>query len=473
MKKIILSLSAGIAAVAIFPSCSKWLEVEPDGVILSDDALKTPEDMQLLLNSCYDVLGNVFDGGIQNINEMLSDNLAAPLNNLDFKSVYDREVTFFNTTTNNVYTDLYRAVYRCNTLLANFDLIEGLSDSERIRMEAEARFIRGMCHWWVLKTWAQPWGYTADNSHLGIVLRELPTQDPLPRSTVKESYDFIMADLQFAESNLPANNGAYATSWAAKSLLAFVHFQKWDFSAAYTYADQVINSGLYEMQDNLDQFHAQDSLYQFESNPETIFGIVSYVNFDEGIVDIRNDGYRENYWPGTAGAQLSASTEFWNFINLNPADGRIAAWLENTGSQYQVTRFGTPDIQSFFFPSPLLRLTHMKLIRAESLCQLNDQLDVAIDDINDIRDRAFGDGINELPGTATVSEIRQAARDEFRKETIGEGLWVDYLRRIGAMGEETVTIRDAPWNCPGMAIQFPNSEGTGVEFVFNEEGGCN
>lgn len=476
MKKFAKQLTALLACLSLLPACNKWLEVEPTGVILSDEALNTPEDMQRLLNSCYDVLGNAFDGRVQNICELLSDNLAEPLNNLEYQAVYDREVTFFNTTTNNVYTDLYRAVYRCNTLLANFDLIEGLSETERSRMEAEARFIRALCHWWVLKTWAQPWGYSANHDHPGIVIRELPVQDPLPRSSVDQCYTFIISDLTFAEENLPASNGVYATSWAAKAMLAFVYFQKQDWNQAYTKSSELINSGVFELQeDNLDQFHAQDSSFQFEPNPETIFGVVSYYNLSEGIVDSRNEGYRDNYWPGTAGAQLSASEEFWNFINLNPTDARIDEWLLSEGGQYQVTRFGSPNNQVFFFPSPLVRLTHMHLIHAESICLLNmtDQLEMAIGDINLIRDRAFGEGINPVPADASVIDIIQYARDEFRKETIGEGLWVDYLRRIGSLGEQEVIIRGAPWNCPGMAIQFPNSEGTGSTFVFNEEGGCN
>ena len=55
---------------------------------------------------------------------------------------------------------------------------------------------------------------------------------------------------------------------------------------------------------------------------------------------------------------------------------------------------------------------------------------------------------------------------------MGEGLWVDQLKRRGARGEN-INVRNAPWNCNGMAIQCPQSEGTGVSFVFNPQGGCN
>ena len=55
---------------------------------------------------------------------------------------------------------------------------------------------------------------------------------------------------------------------------------------------------------------------------------------------------------------------------------------------------------------------------------------------------------------------------------MGMGLWVEQLQRRGAMGED-IMIRNAPWDCPGMALQFSASEGNVAGFEFNEVGGCN
>jgi hypothetical protein len=80
--------------------------------------------------------------------------------------------------------------------------------------------------------------------------------------------------------------------------------------------------------------------------------------------------------------------------------------------------------------------------------------------------------LNDLSSTATSAEVISAARREYRIETMGEGKWINQLKRIGAKGENIV-VRNAPWNCPGMALQFPNSEFTSALFVGNPEGGCN
>jgi hypothetical protein len=156
MKKILITSLTSLTLIGAFVSCEKFLEYPPTGAILAEDALKTPADAQKLLVSCYDVMANLYDGKVQNINELMGENLAEP-NGLDFNAIYNRETNFFTPTTNGVYGDFYYAIYRCNSLLKNFDLIEGLTAEERTRMEAEAKFIRAFCHWGVVKMYAQPY----------------------------------------------------------------------------------------------------------------------------------------------------------------------------------------------------------------------------------------------------------------------------------------------------------------------------
>ncbi|MGB0423138.1 MAG: RagB/SusD family nutrient uptake outer membrane protein, partial [Flavobacteriales bacterium] len=221
MKIQYLLLSIGL--LFTISSCDKMLEFEPGDVILAEDALQTPEDVQRLLNSNYDVLANLYDGRVQVLSELLSDNLSFPDDNNDYQSVYGRSTNFFTSTTNGVYSDFYRAIYRCNTVLESFEIVE-LSEAEQTRIEAEARFIRAICHWSLVKLYAQPYNYTANNSHLGIVIREEAAQDPLPRNTVSEVYESVINDFTFAYINLPEMNGVYANKYSAAGYLAHVYF---------------------------------------------------------------------------------------------------------------------------------------------------------------------------------------------------------------------------------------------------------
>ena len=575
MKKYIL-IAASIITLGLV-SCEKMLNYPPNGAILAEDALKTPEDAQKLLNSCYDVMANVFDGSYQNLAELLSNNLASPIG-LDFQAVYNKETNFFTPTTNGVYADLYYAIYRCNSLLENFDLIEGLSDADRSRMEAEARFIRAFCHWHVVKIWAQPYGYTSDNSHLGIVIRDKASNEPLARNTVAEVYSFIVTEMETAANTLPSSNGNYASANAAKAALAMIYFQMRDYNKAIQYSDEVINANNFE-QYSIDRFPTvsdytirlnlnaasvwnnsslsitgnggvvatfdnanndtipvelsvpmisgvtyqlicdvpggktsnisfdilnpgAEVVYSFggslnnagkvlttftaetggvpaltaSNNKESIFKIVSFSN------DVRTDDFIGNYnasgvlppnltlW---SDASYASSNElevpFVQLINQNSADKRKDAWMATSGSQITLTKFQ----DKVAFNIPLMYQTEMMLIRAEAIAYAQTgRLNEAIADINAIRARAYTQN-NALSNNASANEVKSAARKEYRLESIGEGKWLDQFRRIAMESNTTLKIRTAPWNCPGMALQFPNNEFTSALFTGNPEGGCN
>jgi len=151
----------------------------------------------------------------------------------------------------------------------------------------------------------------------------------------------------------------------------------------------------------------------------------------------------------------------------NPSDLRKGWFVtKEAGTSnyfYAVSRFDYD-----YMNIPFLNLTETMLIRAESDAELGTNLSIAIDNINQIKTRA---GVPILNENSDASIIIQQARLERKKEMIGEGRYAYDLKRRGALGENVI-IRDAPWNCPGMILQFPNSEATS-NFIMNVTGGCN
>lgn len=437
-------------------SCDRLLEFEPGDVILAEDAIQDTDDLQRLLVSNYDVVANLYGGRVQIVNELRGPNFGSPDNSLDFTAVYNRETTFFTGINGGIYTDFYYAIYRSNVVMKNFDIVSDLSDADRTRLEAEARFIRAICHWGAVKMFARPYGYTPDNSHPGVPLRIAPSQDPLPRASVGDVYAQILEDLTFAASNLPIENGVYATQDAANAYLAQVHYLMGNYAEAAEYASTVINTGRYTLDADLDRFET-DLI-----NSETIFGIVSMPN------DFRSSWYRDNLRSdNNPTPQLAFSEDFAFFMSLSGGGDARSSWY-TAGSRALVNRFNGKE----YFNVPLVHLTMLHLIRAECYGELGSNLEMAIADINAIRDRAFGAGNNPLNEASTADEIVTAAREEFRKETACEGHWTDQLLRHGAIEGENVTIREASWDCPGMSLQFSNTESTVQGFELNEEGGC-
>lgn len=455
MRNSIYKLLVLSFVVLFSTSCRESLQFELDqDQIDIDEALNSPENLQGLLNSSYDVFANVMDGDVQNLQELLSDNIAEPQNSAGslYYTVFNRG-TFSFRTADGVLLDLYRTVYRVNILMENLNRFE--SELDVPTMTAEAKFLRAWAHWELVKLWAQPYGYTSDNSHAGIAIRLSSHYEVKLRSTVKEVYDQVIADLKDAEANLPDQNGAYASKYAAKALLAKVYFTMNDFTNATDYSAQVINSNMFQLSDTVERYLA-------DQGSEVIFKTIS-----TGPSDNRGGSLIGSYRSDkNDNPPLKPSSDFINMFDT--ADNR-AGWIEvlDPGLPTEFLKCHKYDID--FFGVPLLNLADMYLIRAEAVLESGGDAQVAADAVNMVIRRAHGGSQDyDLSGSSiTVDDVRL----ERRKEFCFEGDRITQLKRIGAKGENVI-IRGADWDCPGSVLQFPASEKT-QGFEFNEEGGCN
>lgn len=464
MKKRVLYLSS-FALILVSASCEKFLDVKPDGSLTTEEAIQNADSLQKFLNGAYSSLADFTNGNVQTFNELLSDNLSRPNVNLDYREIYTFNTLFFNGTIGGTYGNMYRAAMRANFVVDNFDLASDLTESDRLRMEAEARFIRALAHFEIVRLFAQPWGYTPDNSHPGIIIRRTVDFEIAPRNTVREVYeDLIIPDLIFARDNLPQVNGNYATSDAARALLARVYFQQDRRADAAAEVAPVIDAFPFDTSAaGLDRFVFGDTS---SVQSEFIFRIVSTtVN---GTVDNRGGTFVGNYRSdNNPNPELRTSKQFLNLYSVNTTDRRLAF--------FQVKNDGAPNefvaINKFnrdFLSVPYLHTTSMKLMYAECIAGTDPSL--AIQHLDDIRKRALGSGFVPTNPGLSPQEIRDAIEYERRIELFAEGERIQYIKLRGARGEQR-EVRNAPWDCDGMILQFPISEQTD-EFDLNPTGGC-
>jgi len=452
-----------IALALVWSSCSDLLEVPlPENQITAEEAVTNVEELQELSNSNYDVFANGFNGLGQRMAALLADDVFVEGNSGFLIQVYNRGSDFFNGDVGGFYREPYFAIRRANAILDQLEISDfEMTEAERNRFEGESRFMRAVCHWEIARLFAQPFGYTADNSHPGIVLSESNSFEfsTPPRSSVNDVYQYVISELEQAESLLPAENDIYATTWAAKAYLAKVYFQMNDFQNAYAYAQDVIQNGPYAFDLNINNRYSQDI------SSEAIFYTVSVSAADNRAATFTSPGMY--FSANDVVPFMRASEEVGLLLTQDTSDLR-SAWVElreiGANEQYVYTKYNL-DYMNVVHTS----LTEIMLIAAESAGQLNTNLEVAIGYINQIKERA---GISPLiPATSGIGVI-QAAREERRKEFCGDGMRVHDLKRRGVLGE-AITIRDAPWDCNGMVLQFPASEITVENFELNPEGGCN
>ncbi len=462
MKKHITKIAMMAVLLIGGTACSDFLDVKPEGVLLEGEAIENADDMKEVLNSIYDVAANVYNGRMQAFGTCLGDNLIRPRSSTFLQEVYGRQTNIFNSDVSNVYLDAYRAVYRANWLLENIDLVE-VPAAERQQILDEARFLRALMHFEMVRYFAQPYGFTSDNSHLGVVIKTRTDRELLARNTVAQVYNFVISELQDVSTRLPNSNSIFATRYAALGALAEVHWQMNDFSMAAAYADSVIESGNYALIPGFNRFEASN-------NTEIVFGGYSFASINDNRGGSFAGFYRWDNQPNP-NPELTMDKSFYTLIQSNPDDIRDSVWmaLVNEGAPNELVV--NSKFNYDFMDVPIIHLTKLKLIRAEALAMTNSDLATAVQDINDIRERAYGGTSQNLDGTEPLSDIIDAVRYERRVELMCEGDRSHELKRLGVLGEIT-TIRGADWDCPGQVLQFPAVERSNV-FILNEEGGCN
>ena len=459
MRNTIYTFTA-IALLLSFSSCKDLLEKEPDE-LLPSLAIQNEDDLQEVLISAYDVLANTYNGNAQNLANLMSDNVARPIADARYESIWLRSSTIFNTFSNQTFLDYYIAVLRSNTVLDNLTLIEVDADISR-RVTGEAHFIRALCHFDVCRSYAQPYGFTGDNSHPGVAIRsssDIIVDAVAPRSSVGDVYSFVLDDIQVAKDNLPMENDVFATYHAAVALEAAVRFQMHDYQAAYNLSNEVIESGQYMFVDEYPVYYTFPN-----TSEETIFGIFS-APLADGF-DSRNGGFRGQWNSQGNVPNLQIPQDFYTAIT---ADGGPRAELYEVVNQDGNLFWVTNKFNETNFNIPIFTLTQMMLIRAESAAIIGQDLSTPINDINRIRERAYGSPTNNL-GAASADQVIEAAQQEMRFEFPFTGQRTHDLKRRGAQGEDII-VRGAPWDCPANIIQFPATEATSV-FPLNPGGGC-
>jgi starch-binding outer membrane protein, SusD/RagB family len=272
-------------------------------------------------------------------------------------------------------------------------------------------------------------------------------------------YAQVLSDLEDAKNVLPSINGGYATTWAVKAYLARVHFQMNDFQAAYDYASEVINSGLFALDSTVTNRFTQGA------NAENIFNLISTGSLNNSGSDLGST-YRSTNLTNPPAGRISNVAYLTAIADTNDLRGKNYYVLANAGQSSELvllTRYNLP-----WFSVPVLHLAEMLLIRAEAAAELGN-LQQAEDDVNAIRNRA---GLADVtPGTDAAS-LKIIIRNERRLEMMGEGYRFHDLRRQGVRDSPNLLINGSPWNCNGMMVQLPDEERSGNPSIRLNPEGC-
>jgi hypothetical protein len=365
MKKIYL-YSLVVLGVLVNASCKKQLDALPQNAKVDGNTIIDQPSANVALNGVYYVLANGDNSQTNWKSNKVLGSMAAGYIAYGSGS-YDEQVDDFSLTTYTGEWDRnYRLVNASNGVIAG---VTATADGKfvgarKVQILAEAHFLRAYADFKLLTFFGQWFNI---GSKYGIIIEDQfnnLTNINKARSTVKDSYDFILADLDYAIANGAATSKViYANKWVAMALKMRVLLSRGqgsDYMDAMTLGNMIINAGPYKLEDK-----QQDIFYTkgLESN-EVMLAIQPQVGQESTYNTISQDFSLPNA-PNPFQATQALK-------NLYPATDPRGAWVVGPAvkgnNNYYFIKYVQPVLQptSLSEVAYVLRLSEVYLMLAEA-----------------------------------------------------------------------------------------------------------
>jgi len=445
LKKIFLfTLAAGLLY-----SCEDAYKIVQPGEYNYDIAFRTVEDMNLAILEVYD---NVSTEDIIAFTSVFTDEAAIGNENggqnLD---EYRFQLFATNDYAASFWVNNYAVINSCNRIIEKADdvVLDSLSEtyendlSVKTKVLTEARVLRAFSHFQLLNYFSTD---MKNDAALGVIIADhvppLPANtEQLPRSTTGEVFDFINADLDFAQraenlSAISGNGPILITPRFINGLRARIGAYRGRYTEALTYADAALagtGSTLVNTTANYRNIWADGNLTELIFALERPSGkgqIVANWFFNNATLgggpfhDMGRNLYAEiKSRPASdlrnvfIGASSRISPNFQNVFDYRNEDVIIINKYPGIGNLPLNNRI------------KLMRYVEMYFIKAEAQTAAGD-LAGARTTLQTVRTRRLS---SPLPATLTAQEMWKAILDERRIELCFEGHRYIDLKRLGTL----------------------------------------
>ena len=279
--KLMVVASIALAANLLLSACKEsFLDVEPTGA-LTDQVLSSRKGLDGLLVGAYSVLTGRGDwyGGFGNwVHGSIRGGEANKGSDAGDQAVANPVQRFETLPNNGVVGGKWRLTYegvaRCNTLLrlVGSTTDPTVTDADKTRITAEARFLRGLYYFELVRIW----------KNVPYVDETMTAEEAVAVPNNADVYPKIEADLDYAWNNLPELQTAAgrANKWAAGAYLAKVYLYQNKHAAAKAIFDDIILRGSTSTGEKYDLMDNYSDIFNisFDNNKETVFAVQHAVN---------------------------------------------------------------------------------------------------------------------------------------------------------------------------------------------------
>ncbi|MCD2422530.1 RagB/SusD family nutrient uptake outer membrane protein [Niabella pedocola] len=479
---IFILLLIAVIATGSLSSCKKYLDVDPVNAMSGNNFWKTRDDVERFTTGAYTLLRRYTAMGghtLLAIGDLratawtisgASDQPGIPrsyiplFNNNDMKGLLRSDewwqgaynnwsAATFGIDNMSDWGFLYQVVNAANTLLINVDAkgIAGLADADRARYKAEAKFLRSVTYYLLVR-------------HFGDVPYIIDANDKSKHERTGQLTVFknCIEELRSAVSDLPWTypdptlRGVRAMKGGAYALMMemYMWMAGFDEEHATEYYQQVADLGNLLVNQNEGSYEllSLDNMKDlFKGNSrESLFEVGQDFNYGETfglLVTLADIVLRTPYKRNVNSTYIYYNSEYLHRLydaayNGN-VDRRMDLWFErdnmyNTAGQFVFLKFINTYGTSGENENPndnkiLFRLADAILLRAEALEKLG-RYDEALSELNKIRQRAGAEPFagGNMVKTASASNtitLEDAIWWERERELMGEGtMFYDLVR---------------------------------------------
>lgn len=478
MKHILSDLFILLVMCLSLTSCHDFLEETPDTAIPENEAMQTLSAAEEVCIGIYSSFKNpsLYSGTLVQATEVQADLFyAAKGYSNRFGNFYRWELNANESALLDVYGGLYQIVSRCNFFLDHEAEVRAtLTNKQDVKLmdkyTADVCFMRAYAYSDLIRVFCHAYDPATAATEMGVPLylhyrTGSGAVEVLPRASLQECYEQVLADLARAEELEPRKgcDAPFVTQGAVLALKSRVllYMQRWEEAeqAATDVIEQKNGDG--ETYSLADAFYTviapdgtalneYDCMWKYDSADEIIWKI-SFSTTDQGgslgslFMGITSGRYNPNYLPANwlLNAYQTGDWRFTSFFNL-------VTTMQGVRWEALVKFPGNPIIDGtsglYYCNMPkLLRLSEQYLIRAEARC-MQQKTKQACEDLTTLRKARIK---NYGSAMYAQDQLLAAIQDERAKELVGEGFRLTDLKRWGVGFErvpQTGTIDGANYN---------------------------
>ncbi|PSL47950.1 SusD-like starch-binding protein associating with outer membrane [Chitinophaga niastensis] len=431
MKRIIYIVISALLLTGA--SCKKDLGKLPENAKVDGNTILDQRTAEIALNGVYYRFANVSTNN-NNTTSWFEHEVVPGMFAGYLGYGYGPDPAEDNDYANSGYSDIYWSssyalINAANGIIKGVTALEDkqFTGNRKKEILSEARFMRAYAHFKLLSYYGE-W-YDLSSPHGALLRNEFVTLANIAkkRSTVNESYAFILQDLDDAIANAAADRpDYYATRWTAMALKMRVmmsHGQPADYTTAINLADSIILNSHYALEPK-----AQDIFYtKGLGSKEVILGIQPQQNQETYYYNLSSQ-----YWPG-ASALYVAKQALKDLLKNDPRESWLTGSANpSTDGTYYFLKYiaegtkATPLSETAY----AFRLTEVYLLKAEAIVRSGGSLAAARDILKNIMGHAGVADFTAVDNAVSQDQLLKQIYFEIAKNLVGEDgqEWMALLR---------------------------------------------